>query len=256
MKINLKILSLLILCFIAFINNSCSNNDSDVDIENNVVEEPVGDEESEEEEEEDSVIDTTGKYTNMNGLVILESENTSSDLDLWVVKMDVPDYTGTGHLEFTGNTQASGPAMSPLKYRFTMTETAVYRLVIKSRKRLAGEASDRSNDSYVRMEGDFDQSPTAANEHLKPATKEHLIKNRKVFGGKANEWGWSDRMDLGHNNKRFVEYLFKAGETYTFTVSGRSKNYNIDKIIFFKTSQYKPGEAREAAFLAEETIGQ
>ena len=69
-------------------------------------------------------------------MVILETEFTKSNLGLWIKKTDVSGYTGSGHLEFTGNNQASGPPNSPLTYTFSITDAGVYRLIIKGRKRI------------------------------------------------------------------------------------------------------------------------
>ena len=57
----------------------------------------------------------------------MEFENTKSNLGLWILKTDVSGYTGSGHLEFTGNTIVSGPATSPLIYTFSITQEGYYR---------------------------------------------------------------------------------------------------------------------------------
>jgi hypothetical protein len=98
---------------------------------------------------------STGLFLEENGLVIMEMESTESSLGLWVKKTDVPGYTGECHLEFTGNSPAFGPPNSPLKYTFKINLAGTYLLDLRARKRLEGEPSDRCNDCYMRMEGDF-----------------------------------------------------------------------------------------------------
>ena len=177
------------------------------------------------------------EYTEVDGLVIMEAENTQSDYDLWIKKTDVDEYTGSGHLEFTGNGITNGPPKSPLTYTFTINKPGYYRLTIRARKRLETDRTDLSNDGYVRMEGDFGEGPNAGNNHKDDAPLELLKEDLKMFGGNANNWGWARELDAGgHDNKRNPIYDFKAGETYTLTISGRSKNWNIDRIVLYHES--------------------
>ncbi len=176
---------------------------------------------------------TTPVYCEVNGVVMFEAENTTSALDKWIKKTDNPGFTGSGHIEFTGNTPSGGPATSPLKYTFKITQSGEYRLFIRSRKRLDGQLFDKSNDGYVRVEGDYTASATASNVHNGNAMLDLLKKNTKFFGGPATGWGWAMQLDAGgEDNKRNAVYTFKAGETYTLVLSGRSINWNVDRIVF------------------------
>ena len=94
-------------------------------------------------------------YDEKGGLVIMEMENTTSDLDLWIKKTDMPDYRGSGHLEFTGNKITSGPPKSPLEYKFKINTAGEYRLWLRAHKRLETDREDLSNDCFVREAGDF-----------------------------------------------------------------------------------------------------
>ncbi len=193
-------------------------------------------------------------YGDDNGLVIMETEFTQSNLGLWVKKTDVTGYTGSGHLEFTGNNQASGPPNSALTYTFTITNGGLYRLLIKGRKRLDGAEPDKSNDCYVKLAGDFDESPNANDVHNGDALEADLRRNVKFFGGNANGWGWAQQLDLGgHDNKRNAVYTLKSGKTYMLTIHGRSKNFNIDKIVFYKTTDYTINSAKNTTYNASET---
>lgn len=189
--------------------------------------------------------------TDVNGVIMFEAENTTSDLDKWILKTDNPGYSGNGHLEFTGNGINGGSADSPLKYTFTVTEGGLYRLFIRARKRLEGAESDKCNDGYVKMEGDFGASPNAGNNHKDDAPEDMLRKNTKFFGGTANGWGWALQLDAGgYDNKRQAVYNFKAGETYTFTLSGRSIRWNVDRIVF-----RKEGVSNNDAYAVTEETG-
>ncbi|GAA4109145.1 hypothetical protein GCM10022393_05570 [Aquimarina addita] len=198
--------------------------------------------------------DCSTEYNEVDGLVIMEAEDTKSDYDLWVLKTDVEDYKGSGHLEFTGNTTSNGSPKSPLAYTFKINQGGLYRLIIRSRKRISeGDTSDKSNDSYVRVDGDYGESPDAGDNHQDDARLEDLQKDTKLFGGNTDSWGTSFNLDLGgETNKRIPIYDFKAGETYTFVMSGRSKQYNVDRIVFFKIDQYGTNN-REAIYQLDDT---
>lgn len=194
-------------------------------------------------------------YVETNGLVIMEIENTESDLDLWIPKTDVDQYRGSGHFEFTGNNQSSGPPKSPLSFNFKINEGGLYGLSMRARKRLDGAESDKSNDAYVRVEGDYGDHPDAGDSHNKPARLWDLQRDVKLFGGLANAWGFTATLDLGgHDNKRQPYYDFVSGESYKLTVSGRSKNFNIDRIVFHKLSEYARGGLDEATLNLSETV--
>ena len=193
-------------------------------------------------------------YEDVNGYVIMETENTWSPLDLWITKTDVANFTGSGHLEFTGNQQASGPPKSPLQYVFKINQGGLYRLIIRARKRLDGAPSDQSNDAYARLQGDYDESPNAGENHNDDGNIFALRRNVKFFGGAANGWGWAKQLDLGgHHNKRNAVYDLKAGETYTLVISGRSKNFNMDRIVLFNTAQHTIAQAQASQSISETT---
>ncbi|MDP4626463.1 MAG: hypothetical protein NWT08_15160 [Akkermansiaceae bacterium] len=162
------------------------------------------------------------------GVVVMEAESTDSKLGKWKKKTDVEGFTGECHIEFTGNKPESGPAESPLTYKFKITKEGTYSLVIRARKRLETKREDISNDCYVALKGDFESTGK---------TPMKLLENdTKLFGGTAEGWGWTAKLDDGH--KKFpAEYKLKSGETYELTVSGRSKNFNIDRIMLVHDSE-------------------
>lgn len=172
----------------------------------------------------------TGPFLEENGLLIMEMESTVSPLGLWIKKTDVPGYTGTCHFEFTGNSPASGTPKSPLTYTFKINKAGIYHLNLRARKRLEGEPGDRCNDCYVRMEGDF----VSGNPAYPTST---LTQDTKLFGGTATGWGWATNLDgNGAHNTDAAIYDFKAGETYTLRISGRSQRFNLDRIVLRHSS--------------------
>lgn len=185
------------------------------------------------------VVDSTGTegvYQEQGGLVVMEMENTSSHLALWNEETSYANFTGEGYLQFTGNSPTNGPATSPLEYKFTVNQPGLYYLHLHAaRDTTHGQASDHSNDTYVRVEGDYNAGPNPGNTHGDDAPLSMLMSDTKFFGGNADTFVWAsgNRLDPGgETNKRVAVYDFKAGEEYTLVVSGRSQYFAIDRIMF------------------------
>ena len=174
------------------------------------------------------VIPDPGKaqYNETDGLVVIEVENTTSDYDLWELKKAIPGYTGEGYLEFTGNKYNKGDAKSPLKYTFTINEAGIYYFNMYCARETIDGHRDWTNDCYIRVEGDYESgggTPLSI-----------LQNNSKCWGGHDMKFVWEihkKRLDVNHTKYHTI-YAFKAGETYTLVVSGRSKAFKLDRIVF------------------------
>lgn len=182
------------------------------------------------------------------GYVAIEMESTSSSLGNWkqIKQGDptfIPTASGGVHLEFTGNNPSSGPADSPLEYTFTINTPGTYALMIRCSKRLDGQAEDKCNDSFVRIEGDY-SSPYTGTPDKEPDYK-GLSTNQKIFGGLPHpEMGWATSLDyLGHIKKK-PRYVFKAGQTYKIVFSGRAQRFNPDYFVIYNQEMYSPEEAQ------------
>lgn len=174
-------------------------------------------------------------YHEADGVVVMEMENTMSQPGQWI-KIDPghPNYvegaTGSGHIEFTGNTVAGGDPNSPLDYTFVIHQAGNYSLYLRGRKRLAGAEWDKCNDVYVRMAGNFTSgNPDYKTEVLRMDTKQYLPSPKKDNG--AETWAWSSQLDGNGVHHKPTIYSFRAGETYRLTISGRSQRYNLDRIV-------------------------
>lgn len=184
-----------------------------------------------------------------HGYICLEMESTKSPLDQWVKieagnPLHVPTVSGGVFLEFTGNAPAGGGAKSPISFTFTINTAGTYGLSIKSTKRLEGELDDKCNDCFVKMAGDF-SSPYTGDPKLLPDYA-GLSRNEKIFGGNAYpKFGWTNTLDyLGHIKVK-PRYVFKAGQTYTVTFSGRSQRFGVDYFILYNESLFpKPADAQ------------
>jgi hypothetical protein len=180
-------------------------------------------------------------HNEADGIVRLEVENTNSPLGLWEKKSDLAGFSGSGYLEFTGNEFDLGDADSPLSYHFKINRGGTYVLDLHCAKKTIGEHADWANDCYVRVVGDYSAGPGPHDVPMGNASLSLLKRDTKYFGGKSNAWEWSvgdwhftgGRLDPGgKKNKRTAIYNFKAGETYTLVISGRSKAFRIDRAVF------------------------
>lgn len=169
------------------------------------------------------------------GIVSIEAEASDSPLGNWKLKTEISGFSGSGYLEFMGNTPINGPADSPLQYQFKIQQEGLYHLHFFCARETVENRNDLANDAYVRLEGDFSAGPNPGNEHGMDAPFEMLQADTKFFGGddKTFVWASGNRLDPGgHNNKRVAVYHLKAGETYTFTISGRSQLFKLDRFVF------------------------
>jgi hypothetical protein len=184
-------------------------------------------------------IHAQGSFIEADGLVTIEAESTSSPPGSWRKKAAITNHTGSAYLEFTANNPESGPANSPLVYPFKITKPGLYFLHLHCAREdvtLKNELrNDVANDCYVRVEGDYTAGPKPGNRHGDNATLSLLKSDTKFFGGDADRFAWAfgNRLDPGgKTNKRVAVYHFKAGQTYKLVISGRSKLFKLDRIVF------------------------
>jgi hypothetical protein len=175
----------------------------------------------------------SGAWVETGGMVVMEAEKTSSAYGNWAKvnpgdALYVTGATGTGHIQFNGNSPSGGSANSPLVYQFKINQTGTYRMYLRARKNLEGAASDLCNDAYVKLAGDYTAGAGGGYLSL-------LQNNTKFFGGNPTSWGWAAQLDdtsVNPDVKYSALYNFTAGEVYTFTMSGRSQRFNVDRIVF------------------------
>ncbi|EMI51845.1 Carbohydrate binding family 6 domain protein [Rhodopirellula sallentina SM41] len=180
-------------------------------------------------------------YNESGGVVSIEVENTESELGLWVKRTELAGFSGSGYLEFTGNRYDLGSPHSPLRYHFKINRDGRYILDLHCAKVEIDQHSDWANDCYVRVLGDYAAGPGPHDVPKGNASLSLLKRDTKFFGGKISAWEWAvgdwavtgGRLDPGRkNNKRKAIYEFKAGQTYTLVISGRSKAFRLDRAVF------------------------
>lgn len=184
-------------------------------------------------------------YQESGGLVVMEMENTESPFAFWQKKTSLAGYSGSGYLEFGGNDFDLGKPKSPLAFHFKINRGGVYVLDLHCARTAVEGHPDWANDCYVRVVGDFASAPGPHDIPRGHASLNLLKTDTKFFGGAVDEWQWAagdwpvsgGRLDPGgKNNKRKAVYHFKSGKSYTLVVSGRSKGFRLDRIVFRRNS--------------------
>ncbi|MEO0453701.1 MAG: cadherin repeat domain-containing protein [Verrucomicrobiota bacterium] len=186
-------------------------------------------------------------FLESEGLLVMEAESTNSNFGEWILNTttDIGDTTGSGSIEFTGNDFTLGPPESPLAYRFIISKPGIYYIHLhcaRVTQIINGETrTDVSNDCYIRVIGDVEaRNPDPADDfsatfHQGDAPLVALQTDFKFFGGNDDDFVWAsgNRLDLGgEDNKRVAVYNFEAGAAYTLIVSGRSRAFKINRIVF------------------------
>lgn len=179
-------------------------------------------------------------YEESDGLVMMEAENTLTELHLWTSSTYFQAFSGSGHIEFTGGVvSGAGSPLSPLVYKFKINKAGDYALNIRGRSRLLeGEAKDLANDAWFKVDGDYGIGAGG------PPDISFMNQYTKLFVGRGGngDWGWGTQYDINHVQPHAI-FNFKAGETYTLTMAGRSQRFNVDRILFINTT-YPIEEAR------------
>lgn len=186
-------------------------------------------------------------YGERNGVLIMEAENTSSNLGNWQFRDSSSigfqgGYQGAGYLEFRGNTSGTVAPDSPLEYKFKINNGGLYHLAIRAYINLQDDGTGSiADDCYIRMEGDYEEATDYKRNGFSAAPL-RILQQDNSLKGISTFWSRTLRIQ---RNTWFTEpvYNFKAGKEYTLIISGKSANFNIDRIILFRLEDYRFGNA-------------
>ena len=224
-------------------------------------------------------------FEERDGYVVMEVESVPIPSGHeWVQERELSGATGGAYYRFGGNSICSGPARSPLRYRFRITTEATYRLHLRAAKILhcvmghpeasgACSESDRtctslgrptggrcassdqcvrsdiSNDAFVHIEDasgryiPFDGQP-ARTFDAGAGTGEPV----KLYGGSPDAWAFTGTRSLDIAGAKYDAHWSLPPGEYELVLEGRSRDFRIDRIVFFDTER---GEIRGADALAE-----
>ena len=186
---------------------------------------------------------------------VVESGFSKSNCN--IVTKVIKDHKGSGYLYFnTGDywsvyqdkdKLAEFQNNNSLTYTFKIKNAGSYRLFLRSMKAIDTRNNecrgDSYNDCFIKLEGEFDAGEVYSNAdcvntngYVAP-TKYMLSHFKKFFGASNQKWTTTGKLD-NHSTKPWAIYELKAGQTYTLTISGRSKNFMIDRIMLVDLHKY------------------
>lgn len=161
-----------------------------------------------------------GVFQEQNGLVVIEMESQPAT-DGWQLQSSVPGFTGDGYYRWEGPDLFGNPgAQGVTEYKFNITNPGTYQMRFHNHRN-GGIPFDQENDIWTKMDnGSW----------------------IKVFSGTQGQWNWVSQFDFGEGNRPSASYVLSAGE-HTFTVSGRSNGFRVDRVALYNTSLTSAGQA-------------
>lgn len=162
-----------------------------------------------------------GSFQEENGLVVIEMESMPT-VDGWQLQTDVAGFTGDGYFRWEGPDLFGNPgAQGVIQYRFSISNPGLYQMRFRNH-RDGGIPFDQENDIWARMDSG------------------QWI---KVFSGQQGVWNWASNFDFGEGNRPPATYQLSEGE-HTFTISGRSQGFRVDRVVFYNTLLTSQGQAQ------------
>ena len=161
----------------------------------------------------------TQAYIESNGLVVIQAESVPLAGD-WVQETAEEGYTGSGYLRWNGPNLYGTPDVGTLAFRVYISEPGDYNVRLRISHKGA-PAGDQWNDCWARMDN----------------------------GTWAKALHPADKKDLGFTFDSILEPDFGVFESMRYTLSeglhtlylsGRSENFKIDRIHFYKDNVSNP----------------
>ena len=166
----------------------------------------------------------SGAFLEDNGLLVMEMES-QTPVDDWELQTDIAGFTGNGFFRWEGPNLFGNPgAQGVMSYPFRIENPGTYQMRFRNH-RDGDVAFDAENDVWAKLDN------------------ENWI---KVFSGMQGQWNWASNFDFGKGNRPSASYVLSAGD-HTFTISGRSNGFRIDRVIFYEPSLTSAGQAQNTS---------
>jgi hypothetical protein len=167
-----------------------------------------------------------------NNILTVEMESTNINGTFWTKQNEVPGYTGSGYLEYTGGTSTGIPGESQISYTFRITTAGRYSFKVRGFR-----SNYEDNDVWVRFpQGgvmtkiESDSTGTKGNNWF------------KALIGPRNEWFYFTKtQNPGTPNPEKMHDIyvdFPAAGIYSVEFSGRSTGFKLDRFTLYKTSGF------------------
>lgn len=180
-------------------------------------------------------------YQDENGLVVIDAESLTGATSNWVKETTLTPYAGTSYIRWNGSDNFSTPAIGVISTSIRINNPGVYRVQMRN-KVGHGTNTTESNDTWMKFPGltafygeknGHKVYPKGSGLTPNPegASKDGWL---KIYCHGTVEWTWRAKTNDNDPYEVFVDFP-SAGE-YNFSLSGRSKNHCIDRIVMFKST--------------------
>lgn len=165
-----------------------------------------------------------GAFIEKDGIIVIEAESGPSVTE-WAIETSHGSHTGAGYIRFNANNTSSGPPNGRRVYLLKVNTPGLYKMDARvSRPVIDPSRTDLANDCYTKMVGHAGHQGTDC-------------KTYKPGAAAADTWHWDKfiHYTAGHQHI-YPKYNLVAGIN-RFEVSGRAKEFKIDRIVFYHATE-------------------
>ncbi len=191
--------------------------------------------------------DASGAFVEENGLVVIEMESGNFPSG-WASETVFSNFTGSSYLRYDGNNHFNNPGVDVITYKVNITKTGTYRFQWRSAFG-AGNNGTEHNDSWLKIESDSfygKQGSGIVCPKGYNSSENSCVGSApeggggggwfKVYrsGGSVGSWSWT--ANTSDNDAHQIYADFSAPGTYTISVSGRSAEHAVDRMVLYHSS--------------------
>lgn len=175
-------------------------------------------------------------YQEIEGLVVIEAENMTGETANWAKETSLTPYTGTSYIRWNGADNFSTPGNGIISATIQINTPGEYRVQLRNKVGHGTNATE-SNDTWLKFPGVTEFYGRVGSDKLYPkgsgmtpnpegASKDGWL---KMYCHGTTEWSWNSKTN--DNNPYPVYVNFATAGEYTISLSGRSQNHCVDRIV-------------------------
>ncbi|MEM6806371.1 MAG: T9SS type A sorting domain-containing protein [Bacteroidota bacterium] len=199
-----------------------------------------------------------------NGLLVIEMESLPL-LANWEVANDIPGYTGTGYIQWTGPQYFNQVGRGSIRFNIRINTPGTYifdwRVAVGK-----GDDDTRHNDTWLKINGDvfYAKKGVLFLSPLKPRPACAVDPNFdcpngssaggffKVFGGNINRFEW--KAQTSDRDAHDIVVRFDHVGTYQLEINARSSFQAIDRMILWNTQAQRAINAEKLSNRASDCL--
>lgn len=207
---------------------------------------------------EPSPIACNTKYSEKNGLLVIEAENGQL-ANGWTVAAALTGYSGTGYIVWNGSESKANPGTGLVQYPLTIQRPGMYRVQLHGQI-AAGKTNTSANDVWLKVN---DAALFAHRDGSVAWPRDGFVVPQgavftpdgrngwlKAYLNQFGGWFWQTRTWQSNPHDIFVH--FDKPGAYTLVLAASSKGYAIDRIVLYHTSvPFEQAQRRGAETVCE-----